>query len=85
MISRDVKKRYIDPADQVFEVVERQVATGEHDVRAEGCELFAVQRFIDLVGDCEYSRQGFRNVPSAAPSMQSPHINKDEAHYHGQP
>jgi hypothetical protein len=81
----DVKKRYVDSTDQVFEVVERQVSTRKHDVRAKRCELFAVQRFVDLIGDCEYSRQGFRNVPSTALSMQAPHINKDEGHYDGQP
>lgn len=85
MVPWDVKKRYVDSTDQVFEVVERQVSTRKHDVRAKCCELFAVQRFVDLIGDCEYSRQGFRNVPSTALSMQGPHINKDGGHYDGQP
>jgi hypothetical protein len=85
VVPRDIEERHVESTYQIFEVVERQVATRKHDVRAEPCELFAVQRFIYFIGDCEYSRQGLRNVPFAAPSMQSPHINKDEGNYHGQP
>ena len=71
MVARDIQERNVEPADQIFEVIERQVAARKNDVRAERCELFAVQRFIDFIGDCEDSRQGLGNVPSAAPSLQS--------------
>lgn len=71
VVARYVKERNVEAADQVFEVVEWEVAARKHDVRAERCELIAVQRFIDLISDCEYSRQGFGNVPSDVPSVQA--------------
>jgi hypothetical protein len=83
VVAWNKEQRNIEATHQVFEVLEWQVATRKHDVRAERCELFAVQRFIDFIGDCEYSRT-FENVASGAPSPQA-HINKDEGHYHGQP
>ncbi len=56
MIAGDVEERHIHAAHEVFEVVERQVTTGQDQVWLEGREPVAVQRLIDLVGDGEDAR-----------------------------
>ena len=56
MVAWDVEQRDVEPADEVFEVVERQIATPEHQVRIQPGQAVAIERFVDLVGDGEDAR-----------------------------
>ena len=53
MVAGHVQQRDVDPADQVLEVVERQVAAAEDQVGTKARQPVAVEPLIDLVRDGE--------------------------------
>jgi hypothetical protein len=56
MVARDIQQGHVEPADQVLEVVEREVTAAEDEVGLEVPKPVAVQRLLDLVGDGEDPR-----------------------------
>lgn len=60
MVARHVEKGNVQPADEVLEVVERQVAAAQDQVRPDRRELVAVESLLDLVGDGEDAQLGLR-------------------------
>lgn len=62
MVARHVDERNIEAADDILQVVERQVATGNHQVRAKAGELVGVERLIDLVRNREDPRHVRRTL-----------------------
>jgi hypothetical protein len=56
VVARYVDERNIEAADDVLQVVERQVATGNHQVGAKAGKLVGVKRLIDLVRNREDPR-----------------------------
>jgi hypothetical protein len=56
VIAGHVEHRNVEAADQVLEVVERQVSASEDDVRPDRIQLVAVEALVDLVGDREDTR-----------------------------
>ena len=56
MVAQHVKKRNVEPAHQVFEVVEWQVTATQHDVGFDPVEPVAIVGLVDLVGDGEDAR-----------------------------
>jgi hypothetical protein len=59
MVARHVQQRHVEPAHEVFEVVERQVAAGDRQVGPQRGQAVGVQRLVDLVRDREDARQRF--------------------------
>jgi len=57
VVAGDIQKGHVGPADDVLEVVERQVSAAEHQVGVLCAELVAVEGFVDLVGDGEDARR----------------------------
>lgn len=57
VVARDIQERNVQLADQVLEVVERQVAAGEYQVGLDRRQPVAVQAFVDFVGDGEDARR----------------------------
>lgn len=53
MIAGHVEKRNVEPADQVLEIVEGQVAAAQDQVGPDLRQAIAIEAFIDLVGDGE--------------------------------
>jgi hypothetical protein len=53
MVPRHVQQRHIEAADQVLEVIEREVAARENDVRPIRAKPVSVKSLVDLVGDRE--------------------------------
>jgi hypothetical protein len=53
VIAGDVKQRDVKAAHQVLEVVERQIATRDDEVRTYRGQPLAVQGLVDLVSDGE--------------------------------
>ena len=56
MVAWDVEERHVEPADQIFEVVEGQVAAAHNEVRLDGAQPVAIETFVDFVGDGEYAQ-----------------------------
>ena len=76
-IAGHVQQRNVGPADQVFEIVEREVPARQDEVRRQSRELVPVERFVHLVGDCEdpqarTSWRATRRSISAARSSSKP-------------
>jgi hypothetical protein len=53
VIAGHVEKRNVEPADQVLEIVEGQVAAAQDQVGPDLRQAIAIEAFIDLVGDGE--------------------------------
>lgn len=53
MVAGHVQQRDVDPADQVLEVIERQVAAAKDQVGTKARQPVAVEPLIDLVRDGE--------------------------------
>jgi len=56
VVAGDVEEGDVEPADDVLEVLEGQVAGRENQVGTEAPQLRAVERFVDLIGDCQDPR-----------------------------
>ena len=57
MVPGYVEQGHVEPAEQVFEVVEGEVTAAEDQVGVEVSQPVAVQRLFDLVGDGEDARR----------------------------
>jgi hypothetical protein len=62
VVARDVQQGDVEPADQVLEVVERQVAAADDEVGLDAGQAIAVETLIDLVGDREDADRGIRSA-----------------------
>ena len=60
VVARDIEERNVEPADQVLEVIERQVATTEYEVGLDGRQPIAIQAIVDFVRDGEDARRRAR-------------------------
>ncbi|HEY1455869.1 MAG TPA: hypothetical protein VGG31_05190 [Candidatus Dormibacteraeota bacterium] len=58
MVSGYIEEGHVKPADEVLEIVERQVAAGDREVGPQRGEPICVQRLVDLVRDREDASQG---------------------------
>jgi hypothetical protein len=58
VVAGNVEHRHVEPADQVLEVVEGEVAAPQDELRPQGRQPVAVQRLVDLVGDGQDARCG---------------------------
>jgi hypothetical protein len=56
VVARHVQQGHAGAGNQVLQVVERQVARGEDEVRVQLLERILVQRVIDLIGDRQDAR-----------------------------
>jgi hypothetical protein len=56
VVARHVEHGNVEPAHQVLEVVEGQVAAADDDIGTDLGEPIAIERLVDLVGDGEDSR-----------------------------
>ena len=60
MVAGHVQQGDVEPADQVLEVVERQVAAAQDEVGPDAGQAIAVQTVIDLVGNREDAQCAIR-------------------------
>jgi len=56
VVAGDVEDRNVEAADEVLEIIERQVAATKNELRPDRIELVAVKALVDLVGNREDAR-----------------------------
>jgi hypothetical protein len=62
VVAGHVEQRDVEAADEIFEVVEGQVAAAEHHVRPDLGQLVRVKAFLDLVRDGEDAQPSARRA-----------------------
>jgi hypothetical protein len=56
VVARHVEQGNVETADEIFEVVEGQVAASEHEIGSHVGQPVAVEAFVDLVRNREDAR-----------------------------
>jgi hypothetical protein len=62
VVARDVEQRDVEPADEILQIVEGQVAAAEDQVGPDLRQAVAVETLIDLVGNGEDARLSLRRA-----------------------
>jgi hypothetical protein len=77
VVARHVQKRHVETGDQEFEVIERQIATGDDEIGTESLKLVPVQKVVYFVryGENPQARTSFlvdSRATSAARAASKP-------------
>lgn len=56
MIARHIKQRHIEPADEILQIIERQITARNDQVRTYLRQTLTVKGFVDFVRDREYAQ-----------------------------
>lgn len=85
VVARNVKQRDVEPADEIFEIVERQVAARDDDVWSHRRQAVAIKRFVHLIGDGQYAQRCRLDAlePKRGPGLIDRHERHSAVASHG--